>query len=382
MNRRLTRRQKKRERKKPLTGEKRRGNRKSAEKREEVSTIGRLTREMMSDVMETALKKPIQTGEFRKRPVEPAWRCPAGYVYQLVELDTCTMEYLTPEDTVTGRVILQLHGGGYIGPMKNIYRRFAVRYSKISYGADVLSVDYRVAPEHPFPAALEDAAAGYRWLLEEKGYEPEKIVVAGDSAGGGLALSLMMYLKDQGIPLPGGIITMSPWTDVTLGGESYESNYETDPLFGNSRENMLYQCSYIGDADTKNPYLSPLFGDFSGLPPMLMQVGEYEVLLSDTIQVSEKAKSAGVKVRTSVYGGMFHVFQMGLDLIPESREAWEEAGEFLRIIYGIQRKDDGKPVKKVKNRRPEAEARAREMLKAMIRGELSGGGKEQGGEGQ
>lgn len=382
MNRRLTRRQKKRERKKPLTGEKRRGNRKSAEKREEVSTIGRLTREMMSDVMETALKKPIQTGEFRKRPVEPAWRCPAGYVYQLVELDTCTMEYLTPEDTVTGRVILQLHGGGYIGPMKNIYRRFAVRYSKISYGADVLSVDYRVAPEHPFPAALEDAAAGYRWLLEEKGYEPEKIVVAGDSAGGGLALSLMMYLKDQGIPLPGGIITMSPWTDVTLGGESYESNYETDPLFGNSRENMLYQCSYIGDADTKNPYLSPLFGDFSGLPPMLMQVGEYEVLLSDTIQVSEKAKSAGVKVRTSVYGGMFHVFQMGLDLIPESREAWEEAGEFMRIIYGIQRKDDGKPVKKVKNRRPEAEARAREMLKAMIRGELSGGGKEQGGEGQ
>ena len=111
-----------------------------------------------------------------------------------------------------------------------------------------------------------------------------------------------------------------------------------------------------------------------------MQVGEYEVLLSDKMQVSEKAKKSGVKVRTSVYAGMFHVFQMGLDLIPESREAWEEAGEFLRIIYGIQRKDDGKPVKKVKNRRPEAEARARELLKAMIRGELSGGGKEQGGE--
>ena len=175
---------------------------------------------------------------------------------------------------------------------------------------------------------------------------------------------------------------MSPWTDVTLSGESYESNYEIDPLFGNSRENMLYQCSYIGDADPKNPYLSPLFGDFSDLPPMLMQVGEYEVLLSDTLQVSEKAKKAGVKVRTSIYAGMFHVFQMGLDLIPESREAWEEVGEFLRIIYGIQRTDDGKPVKKVKNRRPEADARARELLKAMIRGELSGGGKEQEGEKQ
>lgn len=375
-------RQKKREKIKYLSGEKRGENRKSAEKREEVSAIGRLTREMMSDVMETALKKPIQTGEFRKRPVEPAWRCPAGYVYRLVELDACTVEYLTPEDAVTGRVILQLHGGGYIGPMKNIYRRFAVRYSKISYGADVLSVDYRVAPEHPFPAALEDAAAGYRWLLEEKGYEPEKIVIAGDSAGGGLALSLVLYLKDQGLPLPGGIITMSPWADVTLSGESYESKYEIDPLFGNSRENMLYQCSYIGDADPKNPYLSPLFGDFSGFPPILMQVGEYEVLLSDTIRVSDKAKKAGVKVRTSVYAGMFHVFQMGLDLIPESREAWEEIGEFLRIIYGIQRKDDGKLVKKVKNRKSETEARARELLKAMIRGELSGSRKDQGGEEQ
>ncbi|MBS6517639.1 MAG: alpha/beta hydrolase [Clostridium sp.] len=375
-------RQKKREKIKYLSGEKRGENRKSAEKREEVSAIGRLTREMMSDVMETALKKPIQTGEFRKRPVEPAWRCPAGYVYRLVELDACTVEYLTPEDAVTGRVILQLHGGGYIGPMKNIYRRFAVRYSKISYGADVLSVDYRVAPEHPFPAALEDAAAGYRWLLEEKGYEPEKIVIAGDSAGGGLALSLVLYLKDKGLPLPGGIITMSPWADVTLSGESYESKYEIDPLFGNSRENMLYQCSYIGDADPKNPYLSPLFGDFSGFPPILMQVGEYEVLLSDTIRVSDKAKKAGVKVRTSVYAGMFHVFQMGLDLIPESREAWEEIGEFLRIIYGIQRKDDGKLVKKVKNRKPETEARARELLKAMIRGELSGSRKDQGGEEQ
>ncbi len=375
-------RQKKREKIKYLSGEKRGENRKSAEKREEVSAIGRLTREMMSDVMETALKKPIQTGEFRKRPVEPAWRCPAGYVYRLVELDACTVEYLTPGDAVTGRVILQLHGGGYIGPMKNIYRRFAVRYSKISYGADVLSVDYRVAPEHPFPAALEDAAAGYRWLLEEKGYEPEKIVIAGDSAGGGLALSLVLYLKDQGLPLPGGIITMSPWADVTLSGESYESKYEIDPLFGNSRENMLYQCSYIGDADPKNPYLSPLFGDFSGFPPILMQVGEYEVLLSDTLRVSDKAKKAGVKVRTSVYAGMFHVFQMGLDLIPESREAWEEIGEFLRIIYGIQRKDDGKLVKKVKNRKPETEARARELLKAMIRGELSGSRKDQGGEEQ
>ena len=272
---------------------------------------------------------------------------------------------------VTGRVILQLHGGGYIGPMKNIYRRFAVKYSKISYGADVLTPDYRVAPEHPFPAALEDAVHAYEWLLEEQGYEPEHIVVAGDSAGGGLALALCLYAKDHGLPLPGGIITMSAWTDVSLSGASYETNYEIDPLFGNSRENMLYQCSYIGGADPRNPYLSPLFGDFSGFPPMLMQVGSYEVLLDDTAGAAAKAREAGVKVRLSVYDGMFHVFQMGLDLIPESREAWNEVEEYLRRVYNIRREPEGTIVKKVKTRRKEAEDRTRKTLLSFLKQELS-----------
>ena len=136
--------------------------------RKTVSMIGNLTRDMMSDVMETSLKKPIQTGEFRKNPVEPAWRCPAEYIYELVKTEQFVMEYLKPKQAVTGRVILQLHGGGYIGPMKNIYRRFAVKYSQISFGADVLTPDYRVAPEHPYPAALEDAVyasgiSGFHW---------------------------------------------------------------------------------------------------------------------------------------------------------------------------------------------------------------------------
>ena len=281
------------------------------------------------------------------------------------------MEYLKPVTAVTGRVILQLHGGGYIGPMKNIYRRFAVKYSKISYGADVLTPDYRVAPEHPFPAALEDAVHAYEWLLKEQGYEPEHIVVAGDSAGGGLALALCLYAKDHGLPLPGGIITMSAWTDVSLSGASYETNYEIDPLFGNSRENMLYQCSYIGGADPRNPYLSPLFGDFSGFPPMLMQVGSYEVLLDDTAGAAAKAREAGVKVRLSVYDGMFHVFQMGLDLIPESREAWNEVEEYLRRVYNIRREPEGTIVKKVKTRRKEAEDRTRKTLLSFLKQELS-----------
>lgn len=337
----------------------------------DVSMIGNLTRDMIQDVMETALRKPIQTGEFRKNPVEPAWRCPAGYVYELIDTEHFVMEYLQPEHAVTGRVILQLHGGGYIGPMKNIYRRFAVKYSKLSYGADVLSVDYRVAPENPFPAAVEDAVWAYRWLMDEKKYKPGHIVVAGDSAGGGLALALCMYLKDHDIPLPGGIITMSPWTDVSLSGESYETNYEIDPLFGNSKKNMLYDSAYVGDADVKNPYLSPLFGDYKNFPPMLMQVGSFEVLLSDTKSVAAKAKKAGVKVRLSVYDGMFHVFQMGLDLIPESREAWDEVKEFLRLIYHIRREPTGKVVKKVKTRRKDLEIRARNTILALVKREYT-----------
>ena len=164
-------------------------------------------------------------------------------------------------------------------------------------------------------------------------YLPSLIVVDGVSACGGLARALCLFAKFHGLPLAEVIITMSPWTDVSLSGASYEENYTIAPLFGNSKENMLYQCSYIGNANPKNPYLSPLFGDFEGFPPMPMQVGAYEVLLDDTRAAAKKARAEGVKVRCSGYDGMFHVFQMGLDLIPESREAWEEVAEYLRIIY-------------------------------------------------
>ena len=179
-------------------------------------------------------------------------------------------------------------------------------------------------------------------------------------------MALAMYLRDNRLPLPGGIITMSPWADMTNSGASYTDNYETDPLFGNSIDNMLFHSSYIGDADPKNPYLSPLFGDFQGFPPVLMQVGSYEVLLSDTLGVADKLKQAGVRRRLSVYEGMFHVFQMGMDLIPESREAWNEVEEFLRITYGISRKPDGKVVKRVKTQRKKSAAQvAGRVLEAM-----------------
>lgn len=156
---------------------------------------------------------------------------------------------------------------------------------------------------------------------------------------------------------------MSAWTDLTNSGESRVSNYEIDPLFGNSTDNMLYNSEYIGGEDPGIPYISPVFGEYEGFPPVLMQVGSYEVLLSDTLTVADKLKNAGVKRRVSVYEGMFHVFQMGLDLIPESREAWDEVESFLRIIFHINVKPDGKVVRKVKTEHTKP---ARDMVKLLI----------------
>ncbi len=228
-------------------------------------------------------------------------------------------------------VILQLHGGGYVGAMRKQYKQMAGLYSEVGGGATVLTVDYRVAPEYPFPAALEDAMASYDWLLEH-GYKPDQIVLAGDSAGGGLCMALCHTLKSMWRELPAGIIAMSPWTDLTVSGPSYTENYDIDPVFGNDRSALIFDNPYIGDANPRDPRISPAFGDFTGFPPMLIQVGTNEMLLSDSELVAGKAKAAGVKVRFTKYPGMFHVFQMAGTIMQESKMAWAEVKRFLEEI--------------------------------------------------
>ena len=201
----------------------------------EASIRGRVVRDLIAHTTNDLLiGKKIKNGELRKQigTAEPPWKCPECFTMQTIEMEHFTMELLeSKENANRDKIILQLHGGGYIGPMKNIYRRFAVKYSQISFGAGVLTPDYRVAPEHPYPAALEDAVCAYEWLLAQ-GWFSEQIIVAGDSAGGGLAMALCHYLINHGRQLPCGIIAMSPWTDLTASGESYDTNYERDPLFG------------------------------------------------------------------------------------------------------------------------------------------------------
>lgn len=302
--------------------------RKKSVKGTDGSISGILLREMITNITASSTGHKLQNGEYRKHPIEPEWICPLRFEMKKIERPNFTMEYLTPKEQRDGRVILQLHGGGYIGPMKNIYRSFAVLYSKALNFGRVLTIDYRVAPENPYPAALEDAYDAYCWLLER--YEPGNILLAGDSAGGGLALALCHYLKDKKEPLPHAIIAMSPWTDLTASGESYTINFERDPLFGRTDDSIILKAEdYVGGADPKNPYISPLFGDFTGFPPMLIQVGSYEMLLSDSLSVAKKAKQAGVKVKCTVYEGMFHVFQMSRGMIPESRRAWQEIRDCL-----------------------------------------------------
>lgn len=278
--------------------------------------------------------KLVKSGEIRKKvsDVELEWKVPELYNMTHFDLKNFSMKLLTrSRNPKMNFVILQLHGGGYVAKIKNSYYTMATYYCDAGKGIPVLTPDYRVAPEDPYPAALEDAVASYEWLLAH-GWKGEQIIVVGDSAGGGLAMALTMYLRDHDMPLPRGIVAMSPWTDVTASGESYTLNYELDPLFGNTKESMIYINDYPGDHDKKDPYISPIYGNFRQFPPMLIQVGSTEMLLSDSITAASMADIAGVEVRLSIYDDMFHVFQMAGPILPEAKRAWDEVEQFIQLL--------------------------------------------------
>ena len=195
---------------------------------------------------------------------------------------------------------------------------------------DVLCFDYRLAPEHPYPAAAEDAMKAWNYLML-LGYGARDVIITGDSAGGNLALSLVLKIKEQERLLPRGIVLMSPWTDLTGEGKTFQTKAELDPVLDKEYIDRMTRA-YAPDRDLTDPYISPLFGDFRGFPPMLIQVGSIEMLLSDSVSVAAKAREQGVKVRLSVYEGMFHVFQMAYLNIPESKKAWAEAGKFIDVL--------------------------------------------------
>ena len=301
--------------------------------KDEMSTRSRIVCQVMNHFTnDLAIGKKIKNGDIRKNLIEPKWKVPDHLTLTQIDRDHFTMYLMSCKvNPSTDKVFLLVHGGGYIGAMRNIYYSFGTLLNEASHGCNVLIPDYRVAPKHRYPAAIEDCLEAYQWLLD-RGYFGSQIILVGDSAGGGLVLSMTHYLRDHHLPLPCGIIAMSPWTDVTASGDSYTTNYESDVLFGKTRESMIYDNPYIGLADPMHPYLSPKFGDFHDFPPMLIQVAGTEMLLSDSVDVAEKARAQHVRVRISVYEGMFHVFQMALLALPESRKAWAEIGRFIEIL--------------------------------------------------
>jgi acetyl esterase/lipase len=225
------------------------------------------------------------------------------------------------------RHALYLHGGAYriCGPRH--YRHVGWRFAT-AMQARLLVIDYRLAPEHPFPCALEDAVSAYRWLLDT-GADPRRMAVLGDSAGGGLALALLLALRDRNLPLPAAAVALSPWTDLALTGASLVTNAKADPVV-NAENNPQFAADYLAGADPYNPYASPLYGDPSGWPPLLIQVGSDEVLRDDAVRMAEKVQRANGSVELQIWPRMPHCWQLYATILPEAREAIEVIGAFVR----------------------------------------------------
>ena len=265
----------------------------------------------------------------RREPANGAARCVRA------EIDHIPCEWVMAEDADPDLRLLYLHGGGYVSGSGAFYLAMAAHLSAAARCV-VLLPDYRLAPEHPFPAALEDCVRAHEWLTTSgpAGPAPAKATcVAGDSAGGGLALATLLALRDRRRLLPSAGIGLSAFTDLTLSGESLRSEAELDPIMS-PRCLPQFVDYYLGDADARHPLASPLFGDYTGIPPLLFQVGEHEIIRDDSVRAAAKARADGADVTVEVWPGMFHVFQSHEPLLPEGREAIEHIAAFMRSCRG------------------------------------------------
>jgi acetyl esterase/lipase len=228
-------------------------------------------------------------------------------------------------------VIYYLHGGGYVIGSPNTHREFVSRLCRAT-GARALVPDYRLGPENPFPAAVDDALSAYRWLLDQ-GAEPAKTIIAGDSAGGGLTISTLVAARDAGLPLPAAAVCISPWTDLAITGESMASRAAADPII---EKRFLEEAvgHYLAGGNSRAPLASPLYADLSGLPPLLLHAGDAETLLDDSTRLAERAKAAGVDVTLEVWDEMIHVWHIFAAMLPEGQQAIDRIGEWVREKLG------------------------------------------------
>ena len=245
-----------------------------------------------------------------------------------VQSDGGPLEWLVPSGPSRQEVLLWFHGGGF-GMGSSATARGMVSYLAAMTGARGATLEYRLAPEFPYPAAVKDAQAAYRWLLVEQGVEPTKLVVGGDSAGGGLALAALASLRDAGYPMPVGALFFSPWVDLSLSASSLTANAATDPQVNRAGLEAM-AARYLGGVDPRSPYVSPLFGNLAGLPPLFIQVGGAEALLDDSVRFASAAAGAGCEVVLEQWPNMIHVWQAFAPGLADGTAALERAAQWLK----------------------------------------------------
>ncbi len=286
---------------------------------------------LVSWVMRHTVKKRMATfddpADVRQQGGMPGAKLPQDVSVETVQAGSVGAEWVVPQGAAIGAALLYLHGGGYVFGGPDSHRGIAWRLARET-GLRVLLVDYRLAPEHPYPAALEDATESYRWLLEQ-GYTGDRIIIAGDSAGGGLSVALMVNAKSVGLPMPKSAVLMSPWVDLAMTGSSMQTCAEQDAMLSPQAIGK-FASLYLQGADPKSPLASPLFADLSGLPPTCVMVGSHEVLRSDAETLVERLEQAGSQAQLTVWPNMPHVFPVLAGIIPEGKQAIVEMGDFVR----------------------------------------------------
>ena len=257
----------------------------------------------------------------------PGAKIPKTVTVMPVDAGGVGAEWIVPDAAADGAALLYLHGGGYVFGGLDSHRDIACRLAQAT-GVRALLLDYRLAPEHRFPAALEDATLAYRWLLDG-GQVADRLVVAGDSAGGGLSVALMSRLQSLDVPLPRAAVLMSPWVDLANTGDSVARFSDADAMIS-PQAVAKFANLYLGGQDARNPLASPLYADLAGLPPTQILVGSEEVLLSDSERLAASINAAGGQVELNVWPKMPHVFPLLAGLIPEGRQAVEDMSGFIR----------------------------------------------------
>jgi epsilon-lactone hydrolase len=277
--------------------------------------------------------RPVDLAERRRRldALGQQYKLTADVRVEKVSANGVAAEWTVTPQADPSRVILFLHGGGYISGSLDSHRHMIAEAGRQA-GARTLALDYRLAPEHPFPAALEDAMAGYRFLLAQ-GVVPGRIAMAGESAGGGCAVAALVSLRDAGVALPGCLWCSSPWVDLAMTGGSIEAKAAADPLLGKPYLLEL-AAAYLHGADPRTPLASPLHADLRGLPPMLIQVGSAETLLDDAVRLAGVAGAADVQVTLRIWPDMIHAWHLFYQQVAAGRRALAEVGGFIRAALG------------------------------------------------